>query len=148
MATSCSRRVSIRHRTLIQTCELLTTLNFSILLPTIGLKRLSLVEINNLTSDQKNSREKKTFPKYKCQECHEKFVFKAELSRHSLKVHYQGEKFKCECGKLHKCKSSIFRCRSSHKSSENFSCKVHMIKNLSVSLTTILFFPLDLQTRV
>lgn len=109
------------------------TLHFSILLPTITLYSLSLEEIDKLKTDLKSSSIKKTFPKYKCQDCHDAFVFKAELSRHILKVHYQGEKFKCECGQLHRHKSRFYECRSSHRSS-GFSCKVVFIKRMTFSL--------------
>lgn len=60
---------------------------------------------------------------YQCNKCNDVFVYKTELSRHFLKFHYEGEKFECECGKIHRSQNSVDTCRSSHRSS-GFDCKV------------------------
>lgn len=139
---------------------------FSVLLPTLTLVRLSAETIHTLTSERPDSsekvaktprkvvRKKKKRPfkiklnskqvilKYKCQDCDEKFKMRLELMRHILKVHFEGEKFECECGKLHRHKSGFYACRSSHRTS-GFACKVESIVNCSYkaySFTKNVFF--------
>lgn len=82
---------------------------------------------------------RKVIAAYCCNKCDLKFVFNAELFQHNLKVHYEGEKFGCECGKFYRAKGKFNECLASHKGS-GFSCEVELIQNTVFDLIKTLFF--------